>query len=271
MIAQGAGNTLCGFLGALPMTAVVARSSANVQAGARTRLSRTLHGLWLLAFALLLPNVLALIPICVLAGVLVHSGWKLFAPEEFWKMWRQDRGELVVMSLTTVAIVATALLEGVLVGLAAGIVLAALRMSQTSVRTSVEGDTAKLVMAGNVTFLRLPKLIDALETVAAAGMPRIRLDLTAVAHWDHACRSQVDEFVAQHRDSDVRVELLRPNTPNAPAPPGPSTSGTQPTPDSSPAHVPGPTAQWFYLDPTPVDSVNSMESTQEYGARVRMR
>ncbi|MEU9011797.1 SulP family inorganic anion transporter [Streptomyces sp. NPDC048479] len=215
LIAQGAGNALCGFLGALPMTAVVARSSANVQAGARTRLSRTLHGLWLLAFALLLPSVLALIPISVLAGVLVHSGWKLFAPEEFPKMWRQDRGELVVMTLTTVAIVATALLEGVLVGLAAGIVLAALRMSQTSVRTSVEGDTAKLVMAGNMTFLRLPKLIDALEAVAAAGKPRVRLDLTAVAHWDHACRSQVDEFVAQHRGSDVRVELLRPDTPNA--------------------------------------------------------
>ncbi|MGW0555963.1 SulP family inorganic anion transporter [Streptomyces sp. NPDC002926] len=281
LIAQGAGNTLCGFLGALPMTAVVARSSANVQAGARTRLSRTLHGLWLLSFALLLPNVLALIPISVLAGVLVHSGWKLFAPEEFPKMWRQDRGEFVVMTLTTVAIVATALLEGVLAGLAAGIVLAALRMSQTSVHTTVEGDTAILVMTGNVTFLRLPKLIDALETVAAAGTPGIRLDLTAVAHWDHACRSQVDEFVAQHRGSDVRVELLRPDTPNAPAPPGPSAPGAEPLPDSSPAHVPGPTAQWFYRDPTPVEdpltSMDSMDSTvstgssDAYGARARMR
>ncbi|MCX4821274.1 SulP family inorganic anion transporter [Streptomyces sp. NBC_01142] len=284
LIAQGAGNTLCGFLGALPMTAVVARSSANVQAGARTRLSRTLHGLWLLAFALLLPGVLALIPISVLAGVLVHSGWKLFAPEEFPKMWRQDRGEFVVMTVTTVAIVATALLEGVLVGLAAGIVLAALRMSQTSVRTSVEGDTAKLVMTGNATFLRLPKLIDALDTVAAAGMPRMRLDLTGVAHWDHACRSQVDEFVTQHRGADVRVELLRPNTPNAPTPPGPSTSEPKPTPDGSPTHVPGPAAQWFYLDPTPAegpvdytdytDSTASTASaipTEEYGRRVRMR
>ncbi|CAM5718518.1 hypothetical protein SALBM311S_08530 [Streptomyces alboniger] len=78
LIAQGAGNTVAGVLGALPITAVVARSSANVQAGAKTRLSRTLHGLWLLAFAMLLPQVLALIPISVLAGVLVHSGWKLF-------------------------------------------------------------------------------------------------------------------------------------------------------------------------------------------------
>ncbi|WP_408056198.1 SulP family inorganic anion transporter [Streptomyces ureilyticus] len=210
LIAQGAGNTVAGILGALPITAVVARSSANVQAGAKTRLSRTLHGLWLLAFALLLPQVLALIPISVLAGVLVHSGWKLFAPEEFPKMWRQDRGEFAVMTTTTLVITATALLEGVLIGLAAGVILAALRMSQTVVRQHIDNDTAKVVMAGNATFLRLPRLIDALESAAASGKPRIRLDLTGVTHLDHACRSQIDEFVAQQRGAGLRVELLMP-------------------------------------------------------------
>ncbi|MFD7500905.1 SulP family inorganic anion transporter [Streptomyces sp. NPDC059850] len=256
LIAQGAGNTICGFLGSLPMTAVVARSSANVQSGAKTRLSRTLHGLWLLAFALLLPSVLALIPISVLAGVLVHSGWKLLAPEQFPKMWHQDRGEFFVMSATTLAIVVTALLEGVLIGLAAGIVLAALRMSQTSVEHSVEGDTAKVVMKGNATFLRLPKLIDALEAVGAAGTERIRLDLMGVTHLDHACRNQVEEFVAQKRATPgVRVELLMPNELNAPK------AAKEPDPAPEPmaesmadaAAGPGPTAEWYYLDPRPVD------------------
>ncbi|MFE2183468.1 SulP family inorganic anion transporter [Streptomyces sp. NPDC059455] len=232
LIAQGAGNTVCGVLGALPMTAVVARSSANVQAGAKTRLSRTLHGLWLLAFALLLPSVLALIPVAVLAGVLVHSGWKLLAPEQFPKMWRQDRGEFVVMAVTTGTIVATALLEGVLVGLAAGIVLAALRMSRTSIEHRVEGDTAKLVMTGNATFLRLPKVIDALEAVGSAGTPRIRLDLMGVTHLDHACRSQIEEFVEQKRASGaVRVELLLPDLPRPGSGPG---SGPRPKPRRKP-------------------------------------
>ena len=251
LIAQGAGNTVAGILGSLPITAVVARSSANVQAGAKTRLSRTLHGLWLLAFALLLPQVLALIPISVLAGVLVHSGWKLFAPEEFPKMWRQDRGEFVVMTTTTLVIVATALLEGVLIGLAAGIVLAALRMSQTVVRQHVEEDTAKVVMAGNATFLRLPKVIEALEAAAAAGKPRIRLDLTGVTHLDHACRNQVEEFTAQQRGMGLRVELLMP---------GPARTATTvpdlPEPETrDPAldtGAPGPTAEWFYLDTRPL-------------------
>lgn len=258
LIAQGAGNTVAGILGALPITAVVARSSANVQAGAKTRLSRTLHGLWLLAFALLLPQVLALIPISVLAGVLVHSGWKLFAPAEFPKMWRQDRGEFVVMTVTTLVIVATALLEGVLIGLAAGIVLAALRMSQTVIRSHVEDDTAKVVMAGNATFLRLPQVIEALEAAAASGRPRIRLDLTGVTHLDHACRNQVEEFTAQQRGLGLRVELLMPGpAKQAPAATRP-TSAPTPTPAPSPASIPapppapGPDAEWFYLDTRPL-------------------
>ncbi|MFG2131904.1 SulP family inorganic anion transporter [Streptomyces sp. NPDC048751] len=259
LIAQGAGNTVAGLLGALPVTAVVARSSANVQAGAKTRMSRTLHGLWLLAFALLLPQVLALIPISVLAGVLVHSGWKLFAPEQFPKMWRQDRGEFAVMTITTLVIVATALLEGVLVGLAAGIVLAALRMSQTVIKQHVEEDTAKVVMAGNATFLRLPQVIEALEAAAESGKPRIRLDLTGVTHLDHACRSQVEEFTAQQRGKGVRVELLMPGPAkatataadvpeqeNGPLPRRPAT----PPADTGP--LPGPTAEWFYLDTRPM-------------------
>ncbi|MFG2556185.1 SulP family inorganic anion transporter [Streptomyces sp. NPDC048581] len=247
LIAQGAGNTIAGVLGALPITAVVARSSANVQAGAKTRISRTLHGLWLLAFALLLPQVLALIPISVLAGVLVHSGWKLFAPEEFPKMWRQDRGEFAVMTVTTLVIVATALLEGVLIGLAAGIVLAALRMSRTVIRQHVEDDTAKVVMAGNATFLRLPQVIDALESAAASGRPRIRLDLTGVTHLDHACRNQVEEFTAQQRGMGLRVELLMPGPAKTEVP-----VATSPAPTPTPASAPGPDAEWFYLDTRPL-------------------
>nr|WBO77854.1 SulP family inorganic anion transporter [Streptomyces sp. SBE_14.2] len=246
LIAQGTGNAVAGLLGALPITAVVARSSANVQAGARTRLSRTLHGLWLLAFALLLPMVLALIPISVLAGVLVHSGWKLFAPDEFPKMWWQDRGEFVVMTVTTLVIVATALLEGVIVGLVAGIVLAALRMSRTVIRQHLEEDTAKVVMAGNATFLRLPQVIEALENAAAAGKPRIRLDLTGVTHLDHACRSQVEEFTAQQRKLGLRVELLMPGPATPPKPPAAAPAEPQP------ATFPGPGAEWFYLDTRPM-------------------
>jgi len=118
-------------------------------------------------------------------------------------------------------------------------------------------------MAGNATFLRLPQLIEAQESAAGAGKPRIRLDLTGVTHLDHACRNQVEEFAAQQRGLGLRVELLMPG-------PGPDTTG-QPTrtteplprrsvaaPETAPAApaesapVPGPTAEWFCLDTRPL-------------------
>ena len=163
-------------------------------------------------------------------------------------MWRQDRGEFAVMTLTTLVIVATALLEGVLIGLAAGVVLAALRMSRTIIRQDLDGDddVAQVVMAGNATFLRLPQVIEALEAAAASGRPQIRLDLTGVTHLDHACRNQVEEFTAQQRGLGTRVELLMPGEAAAKA------TSADPIETMSMPSAPGPDAEWFYLDTGPV-------------------
>lgn len=98
LMAQGAGNTVCGLLGALPMTAVIVRSSANVQAGAKTKASRVLHGVWLLLFVAALPGALALIPLPALAGILVHAGWKLIPFRGVVSLWRGHRGEALIWS-----------------------------------------------------------------------------------------------------------------------------------------------------------------------------
>ncbi|MFD8935506.1 SulP family inorganic anion transporter [Streptomyces sp. NPDC059578] len=209
LFSQGVGNTLCGFLGALPMTAVIVRSAANLQAGATTKVSRILHGAWLLGFGLLLPGLLGLIPVTILAGVLLHAGWKLFNPPSFVKMWRTDRGEGLVMFVTTGAIVVTDLLDGVIGGLAVAIVLTALRMSHLSVRRVSDGDATRLVLRGNATFLRLIRLIRALDSVA--GEQRVVVDARAVTHLDLACRAQIEEWAEQRRKSGAEhVEVLLP-------------------------------------------------------------
>ena len=77
LFAQGVGNMLCGFIGSLPMTGVIVRSSANVEAGAKTRASTIFHGVWLLVFVSLLPSVLRFIPTASLGAVLVYTGYKL--------------------------------------------------------------------------------------------------------------------------------------------------------------------------------------------------
>ncbi len=195
LIAQGAGNAVCGLLGALPMTAVIVRSAANVQAGARTKASRVLHGVWLLLFAAVVPGVLGVIPVAALAALLVHAGCKLVPVREVGALWRGHRGEVVVLAVTAVAIVAGNLLEGVLVGLALAVAKTAWDASHVHVETEDEGDAGIVVrVLGHATFLRLPKLLDALEA-----LPRdreVRLELGGLRHLDHACAAALEGWAA---------------------------------------------------------------------------
>lgn len=114
--AQGVGNTLCGLLGALPMTAVIVRSSTNLAAGARTRASTIFHGTWLLALVGLAPWVLQYVAVSSLAAVLVYTGWKLIDRTALAELRRQGGSELTVYAATLGAIVVTDLLIGIVIG-----------------------------------------------------------------------------------------------------------------------------------------------------------
>ncbi|WP_282206396.1 SulP family inorganic anion transporter [Kitasatospora fiedleri] len=220
LTAQGIGNTLCGLLGALPMTAVIVRSAANVQAGARTKASRVLHGLWLLLFAALLPAVLGLIPLAVLGGVLIHAGAKLIPLRPAAALWRGQRGELLVLAVTTAAVVLTTLFEGVLIGVALAVARSAwqtshLHIDLTDAETDAEtgtgvsagsgtgtgtGGPLKVRLSGNATFLRLPRLLDALESLPVGRA--VELDWTGLRHLDHACRTALLAWAARHAADD---------------------------------------------------------------------
>ncbi|MFC5171385.1 SulP family inorganic anion transporter [Streptomyces mutomycini] len=209
LMAQGTGNTVCGLLGALPMTAVIVRSSANVQAGARTRASRVLHGVWLLLFAALLPSALALIPLPALAGILIHAGWKLIPLRSLAALWREHRGEALILVVTALAIVTVNMFEGVLTGLALSVAKAAWDASHIRlevVDSSADGVRARL--SGNATFLRLPKILDSLEA-----LPKdrpIALDLSGLHHLDHACRTALENWAERHSSSGTEpVQLTR--------------------------------------------------------------
>lgn len=197
LVAQGAGNALCGVLGALPMTAVIVRSAANVQAGARTKASRVLHGVWLLLCAALLPGVLALIPIPALAGVLVHSGAKLIPVRGIVALWREHRGEALILLVTAVSIVAISMFEGVLIGLALSVAKTAWESSHTSLEIVDKGaGPVQAHLSGNATFLRLPRILDSLEALPQ-DRP-VELDLSGLHHLDHACRTALENWAERH-------------------------------------------------------------------------
>ncbi|NEA66699.1 SulP family inorganic anion transporter [Streptomyces sp. SID12488] len=197
LMAQGAGNTVCGLLGALPMTAVIVRSSANVQAGARTKASRVLHGVWLLLFAALLPGALALIPLPALAGILVHAGWKLIPVRGVVSLWREHRGEALILVVTALAIVCVNMFEGVLIGLALSVGKTAWEASHLKLEVIDKGaGPVQAYLSGNATFLRLPKILDSLEALPQ-DRP-IELDLSGLHHLDHACRTALESWAERH-------------------------------------------------------------------------
>lgn len=205
--AQGVGNLLCGVLGALPMTGVIVRSSANVQAGARTRLSAVLHGGWLLAFVALLPMVLQSIPVAALAGVLVFTGFKLVDAKAMRGLLRYGRAPLLIYAATALGIVAFDLLSGVLIGFALTLAKLAWKASRLKIAL-VQGapGEAELRLTGAATFLRVPQLARVLESVAPG--TRLQVPLDNLSYIDHACMELLEDWgrAAQRQGGALQIE-----------------------------------------------------------------
>ena len=207
LFAQGVGNALCGLLSALPMTGVIVRSSANVQAGGKTRLSAWMHGLWLLIFVAVLPWVLNYIPRASLAAVLVFTGWKLINLSALRKLWNTSRPDGIICLITLAVIVGDELLHGVLVGIAC----TAARLLYTFARVDIdleevpgEGKTY-LHLTGAATFLALPRLTDALDRVSPA--TELHVSLQDVTYVDHACLEQFINWEKQHEATGGRLVI----------------------------------------------------------------
>lgn len=205
--AQGVGNLICGLLGALPMTGVIVRSSANVQAGARSRLSAILHGLWLLAFVALLGGLLRQIPIASLAGVLVYTGLKLADPKALTGLLRYGRMPALVYLATALGIVLTDLLTGVLVGFALTLLKLALKAARlkASLHYNGAGDEAELRLVGAATFLRVPQLARLLEQVKPG--TTLHVPLQHLRYIDHACMELLEDWGRAAAAKGCRLSL----------------------------------------------------------------
>lgn len=139
LIAQGVGNVAAGLVGGIPVTAVIVRSSANVYAGAKTRLSAFIHGVLLLVCVLMIPRLLNLIPLASLAAVLIVIGYKLTKPALYKDIWNAGLDQFLPFIITVLAIVFTDLLTGVLIGIVFGIIFV-IRTNHHSAFTLVHQD-----------------------------------------------------------------------------------------------------------------------------------
>ncbi len=211
--AQGVGNLLCGVFNALPMTGVIVRSSANVQAGAMTRLSAVLHGAWILGFVALLPWLLREVPMAALGGVLVVTGWKLVSLKHVSHLFRVH-GILpaLIWTVTFVLVVTTDLLTGVLVGLALSAVevLPHLRNLGFRVGEKPAGEAVRLQVEGAATFIGLNRLTNALEQLPPARAVHVDLDRVHVI--DHTTAEMLNEWLVRRRQRGDDVKVTGPDS-----------------------------------------------------------
>ena len=209
--AQGIGNMLSGLLGGLPITSVVVRSSANVSAGARSKLSTILHGLLLFICVLLIPGLLNQIPLAALAAVVILVGYKLARISIFKEMWASGKYQWWPFIITVVAVVFTDLLTGVAIGLGTS-VFAILRGNMKNSyyfhrEEYHDGDLIRIKLSQEVSFLNKGSIKLTLDHLPANAL--VLIDASDTAYIDYDVLEIIREFGAvKAPEKQIRV-LLR--------------------------------------------------------------
>lgn len=194
IIAQGVGNALSGVVGGLPITGVIVRSAANINADAQTRMSTILHGLWIVLFVSFFPAILNYIPISSLAAILVYTGYKLVDIQAAKHILKLSKGEFAIYIITLVAILFTNLFEGILAGFFCALIKSAYKVLKVDIDTEYDEQTNTITakIHGNITFIQLPTLIEALERLPKD--KNITLCAERLHYIDHACIDFIKEW-----------------------------------------------------------------------------
>ncbi len=209
--AQGIGNMLAGLLGGLPMTSVIVRTTANINAGARTKLAAMIHGLLLLVAAVLLPFWLNKIPMACLAAILLMTGFKLANPSIVKAVWDKGKYQFVPFAVTVIAVVFTDLLKGVGIGLLISVFFI-LRGNMKFAyffkkEEHHEGERIEIDLAQEVSFLNKAAIKQTLVHLPANSS--VRINAANTVYIDQDVLDLIRDFVANGaKAKSIKVELL---------------------------------------------------------------
>ncbi len=199
LVTQGIGNILCGFVGGLPVTSVIIRSSVNINAGGKTKLAAIIHGTLLLVSVPLIPTWLNSIPLSCLAAILLMTGIKLASPALIKQMWSEGRYQFIPFAATVIAIVVTDLLIGIVLGLAVAISFILNSNMRRPVHRFVEkylgGDVVHIELANQVSFLNRAALSKVLHEVPRDG--RVLIDAQNTDYIDPDVLDLIRDFTEQ--------------------------------------------------------------------------
>lgn len=207
LLAQGVGNTISGLIGGLPVTAVIVRTSANVSAGAKTKLSAIFHGLWLLSCVILIPALLNLIPLSCLAMVLILVGYKLTKPEIVKKMYAKGWNQFIPFVVTTLAILFTDLLVGIAIGMVVGFIFV-IRSSMHKSIVLVNNDEEWLIrFHKDVSFLQKSSLTEMLTKIPDGS--NVVIDGSKSVYIDDDIVDLIEDFMKRAVCSNINVQLKK--------------------------------------------------------------
>lgn len=204
LIAQGIGNITAGLIGALPITSVIVRSSVNINAGAKSKLSAVFHGVLLLGCVVLIPGVLNQVPLASLGAILLMTGLKLASPALIKAMWADGLKQFLPFIITVLAIVFTDLLTGIIIGLVASICFILRSNMRRPLRKFMEqhitGDVLRIELANQVSFFSRARLEETLRSVPEGG--HVLLDARSTDYIDADILGLINDF--QHKTAAVR-------------------------------------------------------------------
>ncbi|MEP6465454.1 MAG: SulP family inorganic anion transporter [Parafilimonas sp.] len=209
LVAQGIGNILCGLLGAIPITAVVVRGAANVDAGARTKMSAFTHGLFLLLAVSFVPFLLNKIPYASLAAILIITGYNLTKPKLFRNMWSLGWKQFLPFIFTIVVILFTDLLVGVCIGLLISvyyIIQNNFKAEYKITKTIADGIEIEYIrLNSNVTFLNKVKLRKALDDVPEYS--HLTIDGSECNFIDYDILEIISEYESKAKERQIELRL----------------------------------------------------------------
>jgi MFS superfamily sulfate permease-like transporter len=208
--AQGIGNIISGLIGGLPMTSVIVRTSANINSGARTRLSAISHGVFLLAAVVTIPHVLNKIPMACLAAILIMIGFRLASVKVFRHMWENGKHQFIPFIVTVVAVVFTDLLKGVGVGLVVSVFFI-LRGNMKFAyffkkEAHHEGETIHIDLAQEVSFLNKAAIKQTLNHLPKNS--NVVIDASNTVYIDYDVLELIRDFLEfGSRDKNISIAL----------------------------------------------------------------
>ena len=208
--AQGIGNIISGMIGGLPITQVIVRSSTNIQSGGKTKLSAIAHGFLLILSAMLIPNLLNLIPLASLAAILFLVGYKLAKPVLFKEMYAAGKEYFIPFMVTILGIVFTDLLMGIGLGMVVAIFYVLYKNYQKpyllDVKQTANGEVIRLELSEDVTFLNKANILKTLNQMP--NNTKVIIDASRCVEIEHDVNEIIEDFIEGAQYKDIEVEVI---------------------------------------------------------------